>query len=57
MFVNLVNTILRCICSFFMADYEKFKFKIDDDDEKRSMRNDSYYINIRDSFEYVLTSD
>jgi hypothetical protein len=41
-----------------MADYEKFKFKIDDDDdEKKSMHNDSYYINVRDSFEYVLTSD
>jgi hypothetical protein len=40
-----------------MADYEKFKFKIDDDDEKKSMYNDSYYINVRDSFEYVLTSD
>jgi len=40
-----------------MADYENFKFKIDDDDEKRSMRNDSYHINVRDSFEYALTSD
>lgn len=59
MFFDLVNTIVQCLFSFFTANYEKFKFKIDDDDddEKNTITNDSYYINIRDSFDYAMTSD
>uniref|UniRef100_A0A6C0B6T9 Uncharacterized protein n=1 Tax=viral metagenome TaxID=1070528 RepID=A0A6C0B6T9_9ZZZZ len=39
-----------------MADYEKIKIKIDDE-EKNALRNDSYYITIGDAFDHVLASD
>jgi hypothetical protein len=52
MFFDFVHNIVQCLYAFFLADYEKLKFKTDDDVE-----NDKYYITIRDTFEHVLASD
>lgn len=54
MFFELLRACIKRLYLLFSSDFRKQKI---DDDEEKTMYNDSYYINVRDSYEHVLASD